>query len=125
MKKQYSLLSKYLCYEEETFEEFQKRYDGYGKGLYFEIKRKLPYIYKKLTFLKAVGRKPNYYGIIYTEDSYCIFDDGNKTVCIALDYHGVISIWNYDGIRYETGDWDEELEEKAVAKAINYINKNF
>ncbi|GGB73461.1 hypothetical protein GCM10007424_11720 [Flavobacterium suaedae] len=125
MEKQHQLLSQYIFYEEETFEEFLQRYEGYGKALYFEIKRKLPHIYKHLTFLKAVDRKPNYYWTIDTEDSYCIFDDGNKTVCMALDYYGVICIWNYDGIRYETGDWDEELEEKAVAKAIDYIEKNF
>lgn len=106
-------------YEEENFETFERRYDGFGKELYSIIKAQLPQVFTHLKFYRAVALTGRHVGRLQHEDSYSIFSNGAHHFAIQLDYYSVIIIWNYQGLTYETGDWSEAPYEDA----LNYIKR--
>ncbi|TRW21433.1 hypothetical protein FMM05_20370 [Flavobacterium zepuense] len=115
------LLGDCQIFEQESFHDCTKRYDGFGKDLYRIIAQKLPEIFKHLTFYKAVGITGKCAGIIVGNSSVAIYQKNGKTISIELDYYDVIGIWNFDGLLFETGGWSDTPYEDA----IDFIEKNF
>ena len=99
------LLSVHGELKKETFSEFEKRYKGFGEIFYLLIRERMPNFFSKLKF---------YVGVVYqTEDSYAVYENGEKLFVIQLDLYGVIIIWD-DKQQHEFGDWDENAEENAI-----------
>jgi hypothetical protein len=99
-----------LCsgiFENENYEDFTLRYDGFGKEIYSIIKSDLPNIFKHLRFYRLVHPQHNegHSKFDPDDDSFALFDNGKKTFVILLDYYGVICIWNKSDINWETGLW--------------------
>ncbi len=98
---------------QETYNEFEHRYEGFGKETYLKIKEQIPNIYYKLLFYKRID--------LQTEDSYAIYSDGEKSFAIQLDpLCEVIIIWNRQR-HLETGSWSNTEYDDA----IGFINQYF
>ncbi|RAR48401.1 hypothetical protein B0I10_1059 [Flavobacterium lacus] len=93
----------------ETFDEFEKRYLGFGKEIYSKIKENLPEIFNNLVFYKRVN--------FQLEDSYAEFKSDQFPFGIQLDpLCEVIVLWS-DCKHIEIGYWAKNEYEDA----INYI----
>jgi transposase len=109
----------YAIFEEETFEEFMRRYDGDYKEFYTLVKTSLPLIFKHLHFYRLVNPEEGKPKFSPNDDSFALFDNGKKSFALLLDYYGVICIWNGTNINWETGYWADD----AVQDVINIIKE--
>lgn len=71
----------------ETFDDFEKRYSGFGKEIYATIKVNLPAVFNNLVFYKHISSR--------LEDSYAEYQSDLFPFCIQLDpLCEVIVLWN-------------------------------
>ena len=113
-------LFEYECIEieEESFEEFKLRYEGFGSDFYQCLSINYPLVFLCLHFYKAVrstGKCSGILNIVSTKDSYAHFLFKNFALVIGLDPETPqISIHNYkSGI--EVGYWsDKPFEELSM-----------
>ena len=109
---EYSILQDWE-YREESWGEFNKRYSGFGKDLYINIKERFPEIFEKLKYYQSVE--------FQTEDSFATYSDGITTFGIQLDpLIEVIVLWNKENHLEITSYTDNEYE-----VAMNFIKKKF
>jgi hypothetical protein len=115
------LLGDCHIFEVESFNEFQQRYDGFGKELYSIIQQKLPDLFKHLNFYKIISITGKCAGSYVQQDSFAIYQKNDKAIGIQLNYYDVICIWSFDGLSFETGGWSDTPYEDA----IGFIEKIF
>lgn len=93
----------------ETFDEFEKRYLGFGKEIYINVKENLPSIFDDLVFYKRIN--------FQLEDSYAEFKNDKFPFFIQLDpLCEVIVLWN-GSKQIEIGYWSDN----EYVDAINFI----
>jgi len=95
-------------FHEETLDELQERYSGFGRDLYQLIKEKIPHVFSNLRFYQGINYQMG--------DSYAVYEDPNpgKSFAIQLDPDiEVIILWN-SAIQTEIGSWFEKPEEEAI-----------
>ncbi|MGK0363647.1 MAG: hypothetical protein ACI85O_000700 [Saprospiraceae bacterium] len=101
----YKFLAVHGELEEETYSQFENRYEGFGENFYSLLKKKMANFFSKLIFYRAVVHQRDH--------SYAVYDNDGKLFAIQLDPYQVIIIW--DGKQQcEFGDWDENAEENAI-----------
>ena len=110
--------------EEESFEEFKLRYEGFGSDFYQYLYIKYPLVFQCLRFYKAVrptGKCSGITNTAHTKDSYAHFLFKNFALVIGLDPETPqISIHNYkSGI--EVGYWIEKPFEELNAFIENEV----
>lgn len=97
--------------EEESFEEFKLRYEGFGSDFYEYLSVKHPLVFQNLRFYKAVkptGKCSGILKIVPVKDSYAHFLFKNFALIIGLDPETPqISIHNYKSA-IEVGFWSEK-----------------
>lgn len=90
----------------ETYNEFEKRYLGFGKEIYTNIKKSLPNIFNNLVFYRRIN--------FQEEDSYAEYKNDQFSFCIQLDpLCEVIVLWN-DTKQIEIGYWAKNEYEDAI-----------
>ena len=95
-------------YQQEPFENFTKRYNGYGKDIHTELKNKNPEIFEKLKFYQMINQE---------EDSFAEYIDNEKSFIIQLDYYSELIIVSDNKKHFEIGTWEKD----EVKKAFNFI----
>ena len=93
----------------ETFNEFEKRYLGFGKEIYSNIKKELPEIFNNLVYYRRVS--------FQLEDSYAEFKNEQFPFCIQLDPVCEVIVLRNDTKHTEIGCWSEN----KYVDAINFI----
>jgi len=97
----------------ETFDEFEKRYSGFGKDIYIRIREQFPQVFEKLEFYQGVTFQP--------EDSFAQYNDEHHQFVIQLDpLCEVICLWN-NYTQVEIGTWSKD----EYAEAISLIQTEF
>lgn len=106
--------------EEEPYDDFSNRFEGFGKELYTEIKLEVPLIFKKLKLYKAIKSTKKCAGYYpQTLDSYAHYFSEKISFRIYIDPESeVIGIHNYD-FAFETGYWSNN----PIKEIIDYIKK--
>ena len=92
----------------ETFDDFEKRYDGFGKEIYLKIKEKLPEIFNNLVLYKRINQ---------LEDSYAECTNDKFSFGIQLDPLCEVIVLFNDTKQIEIGYWSEN----EYVEAINFI----
>lgn len=119
----YELLDSSQKYEEETYEEVTSRYKLFGSDFYKFIKENAPFIFSKLKFYRAtelLEKVP--FGRAETENSYAIYDDGEKTFTIQLEPLTEVICLNNFITHIELGDWDSN---DYYVESLNFIKEKF
>lgn len=97
----------------ETLVEFNIRYCGFGKNIYDAISELLPDIFSKLCLYKNI--------VSQTEDSYAVYNDGNKSFGIQLDpLCEVVVLWD-ESVHMEIGYWSNDV----YSESIEFIKSHF
>jgi hypothetical protein len=124
----HELLDDCQVYEEESHSEFLLRYSGFGKDIYTIIQNELPSISKNIKLYRATKSTEKctsdhrYLNHPYLEDSYGIYENGEKSFKIQLDPLSEVLIVSYFHVLFlETGPWSEDY----YGEAITYIKDNF
>ncbi|WP_156025553.1 hypothetical protein [Tenacibaculum sp. 47A_GOM-205m] len=97
-------------YKQESFEEFKKRYNGYGKEIHAKLKNKNPELFDKLKFYQMIDQP---------EDSFSEYIDNGKSFIIQLDYYSELIIISNNKKHFEIGNWEKD----EIKKSINFILK--
>ncbi|MDP8033588.1 hypothetical protein QJU43_04635 [Pasteurella atlantica] len=93
----------------ETFDEFEKRYVGFGKELYLNIKEKFPDIFNHLVFYKSINYQ--------LEDSYAEYKNDKFSFSIQLDPLCEVIVLSNSTKQIEIGYWSKN----ELVEAINFI----
>lgn len=106
--------------EEESFDDYLKRFKGFGKELYTEIKLETPVVFENLKLYKPIKSTEKCAGIFLQNlDSYGHYFTDKIFFRIYIDPESeVIGIHNYD-FKFETGHWSN----KPVKEIIDFIKK--
>lgn len=103
-------------FQQETLDQVQERYSGFGGNLYQLMEEQIPEIFLKLSFYQQTTYQ--------SEDSYAVYKDSDnpeKSFAIQLDpLCEVIVIWNQN-IHTEIGAWSEDPE----LESIKFIQEEF
>lgn len=103
-------------FQQETLDQVQERYSGFGGNLYQLMEEQIPEIFLKLSFYQQTTYQ--------NEDSYALYKDSDnpeKSFVIQLDpLCEVIVIWNHN-IHTEIGAWSEDPE----LESIKFIQEEF
>ncbi|MFP9117532.1 hypothetical protein ACLI08_07080 [Flavobacterium sp. RNTU_13] len=110
-------------FEEETFDDFMERYQGFGAGLYTLIGVEMPHVFKHLKFYKAVAATGACVGGYWPDESYAIYSYGENAFVFNLDCEGTIAIRffniNNSSVPFETGFWSET----PLKDTIDFLKK--
>ncbi len=103
----HSLLNTSQKYIEEKFIDVKKRYILFGNELYEILEKTEPEIFKYLKFYQAIEvNEKTTWGEVQSEDSYAIYDNGEKSFGIQLEpLCAVICLYN-EKTGIEIGNWD-------------------
>ncbi len=102
-------------YINESFEEFNLRYNGYGKKIFEELRKLKPEIFKKIAFYQSKEDK---------EDGFAEYIDEEISFAIRLDfYREEIIIWNNKWGK-EIGFWENNEIEKSLNFIIEKVEKS-
>lgn len=110
-------------FEEETFDDFMERYQGFSAGLYSVIKVEMPHVFQHMKLYKAVAATGTCTGGYWPDDSYAIYSYGENCFAIQLDYDGTIIVFNINNssLSFETGYWSEI----PLKDTIDFLKKCF
>jgi hypothetical protein len=97
-------------YKQESFNDFTKRYNGFGKDLYTELKNENLEIFEKLKFYQMLNEK---------KDSFAEYLNNGNSFAIHLDYYCELILINNNEKHIEIGTWEKD----EIKKAINFILK--
>jgi len=90
----------------ETYDDFESRYRGFGKEIYYRIKQTLPEVFRHFTFYRCLTSQK--------VDSYAEYESDKLAFCIQLDPLGeVIVLWNQEK-QIEIGFWTKDVYNEAI-----------
>lgn len=99
----------------ETYEDYQSRYNGFGKDFFEKIKSTHPNVFKYLKFFKPTP--------VQADNAIALYQNSVIVFAIQLDPSGeVIVLWN-DSECIEIGTWSKNASEEALTWITSQFSK--